>query len=230
MNWGAAAAIEGISTRIGEIVESNEDQIVSRIRNTTNQALLRQAPPAFHAAWTAISRFLAKPHSANLAQILAQLPLVDPDQHAPLYQEVSSEGQERIRNLTVKLQSKYPTPQDRVVLDETSDQYAPLVIDESIREHLEDTLEILSTIMSHDGSLVSVVHFLNSAISEDGGLLDRIEQLLQRIETLPQRWISNALSESTVINTAISTPPSTEEVATPPPTTSEEPQIGRAHV
>ncbi len=183
LNWGGAAAIEGISTRIGEIVESNESQIISKIQGTVNQALLRQAPPAFAAARAAIVRFLDQPDSAHLAEMQAQLALVGPDQHAPVYQEVSSQGQERIRNLTQALQVAYQTTHHPVIVNETSEESAPLVIEESIREHLNDALSILSfAIMRHNGSLVSALDFLSSAIlDEENGLLQRgIDSLKQK--------------------------------------------------
>ncbi|MBS0652609.1 MAG: hypothetical protein JSR39_03685 [Verrucomicrobia bacterium] len=175
INWGGAAAIEGASTRIAEIFENNEGQIVSRIQGTVNQALLRQAPPAFAAARTAIARFLASPHSAHLAEVRTQLALVDPDQHASVYQEISAEGQDRIRTLLLTLQAMYPTTQHPVVVDGASDQYALLEVSEPVRAHLNDGLSILAfTIMRHNGSLVSALEFLSAAVlDEESGLVQR---------------------------------------------------------
>lgn len=184
INWGGAAAIEGASTRIAELFENNEGQIVSRIQGTFNQALLRQAPPAFAAARTAIARFLVTPHSAHLAEVRTQLALVDPDQHPSVYQEISTEGQDRIRTLLLTLQAMYPTTHHPVLVDGVSDQYAPLEVSERERAHLNDGLSILAfTIMRHNGSLVSALEFLSAAVlDEESGLVQRgIDSLRQKL-------------------------------------------------
>ncbi|MGE3534677.1 MAG: hypothetical protein AB7H48_07580 [Parachlamydiales bacterium] len=184
VSWGSTAAIDGASTRIAEIFGNNESQIVSRIQGTVNQALLRQAPPAFAAARDAIARCLALPHSAHIAQVREQLALINPEQHEAVYQEISAEGQERIRTLLLTLQAMYPTTHHPVVVDGASDQYAPLEIQETVREHLNDALSIITfTIMHNNGSLVSALEFLSAAFfDEESGLVQRgISSLRQKL-------------------------------------------------
>lgn len=184
VSWGSTAAVDGASSRIAEIFGNNESQIVSRIQGTVNQALLRQAPPGFVAARDAIARFLEIPHSAHLAQVRQQLALINPEQHEAVYQEISAEGQERIRTLLLALQAMYPTTQHQVVVDGASDQYAPLEIQETVREHLTDALSIITfTIMHNNGSLVSALEFLSAAfLDEESGLVQRgITSLRQKL-------------------------------------------------
>ncbi len=170
--------------RFGEIFEKNESQILSRIQGAIAQTLLRQAPPAFAAARAAIARFLGKPDSTHLAEVRGQLALVNPDQHPSVYQEISSEGQEKIRTLLLALEMKYPTIQHSILVDEISDQYALLEMDDTTRNHLSEALTILSlAIMQYNGSLVSALDFLNSAfLDEETGIFQRaIDSLKHKI-------------------------------------------------